>query len=64
MLLNYTNLQIVNSTWMMRKSVSAGNIRNLYNTLEYYNTCKQTDSYKIELKNLLDEIQKNRDQKE
>ena len=41
-----------------KKSVSAGNIRNLYNTLEYYNTCKQTDSYKIELKNLLDEIQK------
>ena len=23
-----------------KKSVSAGNIRNLYNTLEYYNTCK------------------------
>lgn len=46
-----------------KKSVAAGNIRGLYNTLDYYNTCKQTENYKTELKNILDEIQKTENQK-
>lgn len=41
-----------------KKSVSAGNLRALYNMLGYYNTCKQTENYKIELKNILDDIEK------
>ncbi len=41
-----------------KKSVAAGNIRTLFNTLDYYNTCKQTENYKIELKNILDDIEK------
>ena len=41
-----------------KKSVAAGNVRGLYNMLDYYNTCKQTENYKNELKNILDDIQK------
>lgn len=41
-----------------RKSVAAGNIRNLYTMLDNYKTCKQTENYKTELKNILDDIQK------
>lgn len=41
-----------------KKSVAAGNVRGLYNMLDYYNTCKQTETYKNELKNILDDIQK------
>lgn len=46
-----------------KKSVAAGNIRGLYNILEYYNTCKQTETYKTELKNILDDIQNNENHK-
>ncbi len=38
--------------------VAAGNIRGLYNMLEYYTTCKKTEEYKSELQNILNEIQK------
>ncbi len=41
-----------------RKSVATGNIRNLYTMLDNYKTCKQTENYKTELKNILDDIQK------
>ena len=41
-----------------RKSVAAGNVRSLYNMLDNYKTCKQSSSYKSELKNILDDIEK------
>lgn len=41
-----------------RKSVAAGNVRALYNMLDNYKTCNQTQKYKEELKDILDDIQK------
>ena len=52
--LTYSGVQ----TEETRKSVAAGNIRNLYTMLDNYKTCKQTENYKTELKNILDDIQK------
>ncbi len=40
-----------------KRSVATGTIRKLYNTLDYYKTCKQTESYKQELKDILKEIE-------
>lgn len=44
-----------------RKSVAAGNIRNLYNMLDNYKTCKQSNDYKKELGDILTDIQKTDD---
>ncbi len=52
--LTYSGVQ----TEETRKSVAAGNVRNLYTMLDNYKTCKQTETYKAELKNILDDIQK------
>lgn len=52
--LTYSGLQ----TDETRQNVAAGNIRSLLSMLDNYNTCKQTQSYKSELQNLLDDIQK------
>ena len=52
--LTYSGVQ----TEETRKSVAAGNIRNLYTMLDNYKTCKQTENYKTELKNILYDIQK------
>lgn len=52
--LTYNGVQTEES----RKSVATGNIRNLYTMLDNYKTCKQTENYKTELKNILDDIQK------
>ncbi len=52
--LTYSGLQTEES----RKSVAAGNVRALYNMLDNYKTCQQASSYKTELKNILDDIQK------
>lgn len=41
-----------------KKSVAAGNIRGLFNMLDNYGTCKQAQKYKIELQNILLDIQK------
>ncbi len=40
-----------------KKNVAAGNVRALYNMLDNYRTCKQTNEYKTELNNILNEIQ-------
>lgn len=55
--LTYNGLQ----TEEARKSVAAGNIRGLYNILDNYRTCKQTEGYKNELSNILSDIQKSDD---
>lgn len=44
-----------------RKSVAAGNIRNLYSMLDNYKTCKQSNDYKKELGDILTDIQKTDD---
>lgn len=41
-----------------KKSVAAGNVRGLVNMLDNYKTCNKTQTYKTELNNILDEIQK------
>ncbi len=41
-----------------RRSVATGIIRKLYNTTDNYKTCKQADSYKKELNDILQKIQK------
>lgn len=41
-----------------KKNVAAGNVRSLSNMLDNYKTCNKTQSYKTELNNILDEIQK------
>lgn len=55
--LTYSGIQTDES----RRSVAAGNVRALYNMLDDYRTCKQVQNYKAELKNILDDIQKNDD---
>ncbi len=52
--LTYSGLQ----TDETRQNVAAGNIRSLLSMLDNYKTCKQTQNYKSELQNLLDDIQK------
>ena len=47
--LTYSGVQ----TEETRKSVAAGNVRNLYTMLDNYKTCKQTETYKAELKTYL-----------
>ncbi len=44
-----------------RKSVAAGNIRNLYSLLDNYKTCKQSNDFKKELGDILTDIQKTDD---
>lgn len=41
-----------------KRSVAAGNVRGLVTMLDNYKTCNKTQSYKTELNNILDEIQK------
>lgn len=41
-----------------KKIIAAENVRTLYNTLENYKTCKKSNSYKEELKNILIDIEK------
>lgn len=41
-----------------KKNVAAGNVRSLSNMLDNYKTCNKTQTYKTELNNILDEIQK------
>lgn len=55
--LTYNGIQTEES----RKSVAAGNIRNLIKIMDNYGTCKQTPLYKSELNNILTEIQKSDD---
>lgn len=52
--LTYNGLQSDES----RQSVAAGTVRGLYNMLDNYKTCKQTSTYKAELKDILDDIQR------
>lgn len=52
--LTYNGMQTEES----RKNVAAGNIRSLYNMLDNYRTCKQSEGYKKELSNVLSDIQK------
>lgn len=52
--LAYNGLQTEES----RKNVAAGNVRSLYSMMDNYKTCKQSSSYKTELKHILDDIQK------
>lgn len=52
--LTYNGLQSDES----RQSVAAGTVRGLYNMLDNYKTCKQTSTYKTELKDILDDIQR------
>lgn len=40
-----------------QKNVAAGVVRKLYNMLDNYRTCKQTESYKSELNKILEDIQ-------
>lgn len=55
--LTYNGMQTDES----RKSVAAGNIRNLYSMLDNYRTCKQSNDYKKELSDILTDIQKSDD---
>ena len=55
-LYNLTNKKLDSSD--SRRNVTTGIIRKLYNALEDYKTCKQYESYKKELKDLLQDIQK------
>lgn len=55
--LTYNGMQTDES----RKSVAAGNIRNLYSMLDNYKTCKQSNDYKKELGDILTDIQKTDD---
>ena len=48
--LTYNGMQTEES----RRSVAAGNIRNLYSMLDNYKTCKQSNDYKKELYAILD----------
>ena len=41
-----------------KRSVAAGNVRGLVSMLDNYKACNKTQSYKTELNNILDEIQK------
>lgn len=55
--LTYNGMQTEES----RRSVAAGNIRNLYSMLDNYKTCKQSNDYKKELGEILTDIQKTDD---
>lgn len=52
--LTYNGVQTDDS----RKDVAAGNLRSLLKILDNYRTCKQSSTYKDELKHILDDIEK------
>lgn len=52
--LTYNGVQTDDS----RKDVAAGNVRSLLKMLDNYRTCKQSSTYKDELKHILDDIEK------
>lgn len=52
--LAYSGIQTDDS----RKGVAAGNVRTLSNMLDNYKTCNQTATYKKELENILNDIEK------